>query len=160
MAVDMFLQIDDIEGESVDSNHTGHIDVKGWKWSAHQEGSAHVGGGAGSGKASVEDLVVEMGFEKSSPTIMSWLLSGKPFKKATLTIRKAGGQPLEYIKIIMKKGIVSHMELSGTPSSDFQLVTVALNFAEVEIHYTPQAADGTGGPETVIDFSISGQSSG
>jgi type VI secretion system secreted protein Hcp len=160
MAVDMFMAIDDIEGESADSTHKKEIDVLGWRWRAHQVGSAHVGSGTGSGKAAVEDLVVEMAFEKSSPTIMSWLLSGKPFTKATLTIRKAGGQPIEYIKIVMKTGIISDMSLSGTPSSDFQMVSVSLNFAEVEIHYKPQMPDGTAGPETVIDYNIAGTSPG
>jgi type VI secretion system secreted protein Hcp len=33
MAVDMFIKIDDIKGESKDAKHKDEIDVLGWNWS-------------------------------------------------------------------------------------------------------------------------------
>ena len=32
MAVDMFMKIDDIKGESVDKTHKDEIDVLAWSW--------------------------------------------------------------------------------------------------------------------------------
>ena len=41
MAVDMFIKIADIKGESGDSKHKGSIDVLAWSWGMSQSGSSH-----------------------------------------------------------------------------------------------------------------------
>ena len=61
MAVDMFMAIDDLKGESVDKAKAGQIDVLAWSWGVSNSGSAHVGGGAGAGKAT---LIVRKAGEK------------------------------------------------------------------------------------------------
>jgi type VI secretion system secreted protein Hcp len=151
----MFMKIDDVAGESVDSSHAGEIDVLSWSWGASQTGSSAVAGGSGAGKANVQDLTFGMHFEKSIPVLAGMLMAGTPFKQAQLTIRKAGTTPLEYIKVIMTTGIVSNVSFSGTPGSDFQAASVSLNFSAVEVHYTPQADDGTGAAEVVMGYDIS-----
>ena len=45
MAVDMFLKVDDLKGESVDSKHKGEIDVLSWSWNMSQSGTTHLGSG-------------------------------------------------------------------------------------------------------------------
>jgi type VI protein secretion system component Hcp len=44
MAVDMFLKIDGVKGESKDQAHTQEIDVFSWSWGMSNSGSAHRGG--------------------------------------------------------------------------------------------------------------------
>ncbi len=56
MAIDMFLKLDDIDGESQDDVYEKYIDVLAWSWGASQSGSTHMGGGSGSGKASFQDI--------------------------------------------------------------------------------------------------------
>jgi type VI secretion system secreted protein Hcp len=56
MAVDMFLKLDGVKGQSKDKAHTQDIDILSWSWRMSNGGSAHQGGGAGSGKVSVQDL--------------------------------------------------------------------------------------------------------
>ena len=41
MAVDMFLKIGDIKGESADDKHAGEIDVLAWSWGMSQSGTTH-----------------------------------------------------------------------------------------------------------------------
>jgi len=154
MQSDIFIKIDDVKGESVDSVHAGEIDVQSWSWGATQGGSSQIGGGSGTGKAAVQDLTFTLHFEKSVPVLMGMLLTGTPFQNAQLTLRKAGAQPLEYIKIIMQGGIISNVSMSGAPTSDAQVVTVSLNFGYVEVHYTPQAADGSGEAEVSTQYNI------
>ncbi len=154
MSCDMFMKIDDVKGESVDSVHAGEIDVQSWSWGSSQTGSSQIGGGSGAGKAMVSDLTFSMHFEKSCPVLLGMLLTGKPFQTAQLTLRKAGATPLEYIKVIMQGGIISNISFGGAPSSDFQDVTVSLNFGYVEVHYTPQAADGSGQADVTTQYNI------
>ena len=40
MAVDYFLKIDGIEGESTDKKHAKEIDVDAWTWGESQTGSS------------------------------------------------------------------------------------------------------------------------
>jgi type VI secretion system secreted protein Hcp len=56
MAVDMFIKIGDLKGEAQDKIHKDEIDVLSSSWGVSNSGSAHVGLGAGAGKASIQDL--------------------------------------------------------------------------------------------------------
>lgn len=47
MRTDMFLRLDDIKGESIDSVHKDEIEILAWNWSMLQPGSSHSGPGSG-----------------------------------------------------------------------------------------------------------------
>jgi type VI protein secretion system component Hcp len=70
MAVDVFLKLGDIKGESKDSKHAGEIEVLSWSWGVSQTGSMGHGGGGGAGKANFSDLSVMHQFDKASPNLM------------------------------------------------------------------------------------------
>ena len=46
MAVDMFLKIATVDGESTDSVHSGEIDLLSWSFAANQTGTSNTGGGS------------------------------------------------------------------------------------------------------------------
>ena len=46
MAVDMFLKLDGVNGESKDKTHKLDIDVLAWSWGMSNSGSAHQGRGS------------------------------------------------------------------------------------------------------------------
>jgi type VI secretion system secreted protein Hcp len=156
MAVDMFMKIDDIKGESADSKHKGEIDVYSWSWGATQTGSSQSTGGSGTGKANVSDLSFTTRLESSHAPLLGLLCKGKPFKQALLTLRKAGDKPLEYLKITMSNGIISSIQLGGGSGDEIQTATVTLNFGQVKFDYTPQAADGSGGATISYGHDIAG----
>ena len=144
MAVDMFLDLKDVVGESQDSKHTGQIDVLAWSWGMSQSGSMHVGGGGGSGKVSVQDLSITKYIDKSTPTLMYYCSCGKQFSEGTLFVRKAGGNdPVEYLKIKMTEVIVTSYSTGGSGGQDLLTENISLNFAEVDVDYVPQKQDGT-----------------
>jgi type VI secretion system secreted protein Hcp len=155
MAMDCFLKIDDVKGESQDAKHKGEIDVLAWSWGMSQSGSMHVGGGGGSGKVSVQDIHVTKYVDKSSPNLIQVCCSGKHFKEALLTIRKAGGSALEYTKIQMKDVLVSSISTGGSGGEDRLTENVTLNFAEFDFIYTPQKQDGSGDAEVKAGYNIS-----
>lgn len=144
MAVDMFLKLDDIKGESRDDKHKDEIDVLAWSWGLSQSGTMHTGGGGGAGKVSVQDLTLTKYVDKASPNLIMAACSGKHHKEAVLTIRKAGEKPLEYIKITLKEVLVSSIDTGGSGGEDRLTENVRLNFAEFKVEYTPQKSDGSG----------------
>lgn len=110
MAVDIFLKIEEppIKGEARDDKHKEEIDVLAWSWGLSNSGSAHVGGGAGAGKVNVQDLSITKYIDSGSPELALSTASGRHHKKATLTVRKAGGDnPVEYLKIHMTEVLIT-----------------------------------------------------
>ena len=49
MALDMFMRIEGVNGESKDANHKDWTDIRSFTWGAEQPGSMNTGGGGGAG---------------------------------------------------------------------------------------------------------------
>ena len=154
MAVDMFIKIDDIEGESVDDSHAGEIDVLSWSWGMSQSGTTHSGPGGGAGKVNVQDLSFTHYVDKSSANLMKMCCNGKHFEEATLVVRKAGEMPLEYMIITMKGGLISSVSTGGSGGEDRITENVTLNFSEFKTEYVPQMADGSGDASVIAGWNI------
>jgi type VI secretion system secreted protein Hcp len=154
MAVDMFLKLGDIKGESVDSKHKDEIDVLAWSWGMTQSGNTHMGGGGGAGKVSVQDLSFTKYIDKSTPNLMQYCCNGKHFPEALLTVRKAGENPLEYLKIKLVDLIISSVSTGGSGGEDRLTENVTINFGKFHVDYTPQKKDGTGDPAVTVGWNV------
>ncbi|MFI4874874.1 MAG: Hcp family type VI secretion system effector [Blastopirellula sp. JB062] len=154
MAVDYFLKISDIEGESGDSVHAKEIEISEFNWSATQTGTFAQGAGGGAGKVRMNDFEFMTRTGKASPKLMLACAKGDHIPEVTLTCRKAGGGQQEFYIITMKDVLVAHYQTAsrrnqgsteegqgyddGLPR-DF----VKLNFAKIECEYRPQKDDGS-----------------
>ena len=155
MAVDMFIKIDDIKGESIDKTHKGEIQVLAWSWGMTQSGSTHIGGGGGgSGKVNVQDISFTKYIDSSTPILMQHCCTGKHFKLATLIVRKAGEQPLEYLKLHLKDLILTSVSTGGSGGEDKLTENITLNFADFKLEYIPQKPDGSGSPAITANYNI------
>jgi len=148
MAVDYFLKIEGIEGESQDSKHKGEIDLQSWSWGASQTGSFSAGSGGGAGKVSVQDFNFAMNVNKASPKLLQACATGEHIKSAVLTCRKAGKEQQEFLKIKFSDVLISSFQTGGSEGSEaLPMESISLNFAKIEYEYREQKADGTlGGP--------------
>lgn len=156
MAVDQFLKIEGIKGESADSKHKDEIDVLAWSWGLSQSGTTHEGPGGGAGKVSVQDISVTKYIDNSSPNLFSSCCNGEHFGEALLTVRKAGKTPLEYLKIKMEEVLITSVSTGGSSGEDRLTENVSLNFSKVAVTYTPQKLDGSGGAENEKTWDIAG----
>ena len=154
MAVDIFLDLDGVKGESRDSKHLETIDVLSWSWGLSQSGTAHMGGGAGAGKVSVQDISFTHYIDKASPTLMLFCCNGKHMKKGKLIVRKAGENPLEYLTIDLEDILVSHVSTGGSHGEDRLTENFTLNFAKFKLEYIPQTESGAGGKRTEAKWDI------
>ena len=152
MAVDIFLKIEGIEGESKDDKHPKEIEVLSWSWELNQSGTMHHATGGGSGKVTVEDVVVEKWIDSATNGLVAALTSGKHLKKSTLTVRKAGGPAqVEYYKIEMNECIITRVAQGESFDDDERIrEKINLNFASVKVIYQPQDNEGKplGGEKT------------
>jgi type VI secretion system secreted protein Hcp len=140
MAVDFFLKIDGIEGESSDSKHKNEIDVLSWSWGASQTGTMSYGGGGGAGKVAMQDFHFTMRMNKATPKLIQAVSGGDHIAKAVFVARKAGKEQQEYLKITFSDVLISSYQTGG--STEEPVESIALNFSKVEMEYKPQDAQG------------------
>ena len=133
--VRMFMKIEGIPGESTDEIHKNEIDIESFSWGVMQTGSAT--GGAGSGKVSFHDLSFVHKVDKASPKLFLATATGNHIPKAELTVRKAGNNPLEYIKITMSDVLISSVS-PGSSGNIIPTEEVTMNFGAIKIEYIPQ----------------------
>jgi len=154
MAVDILIKIAGVDGESLIQDHEDEIDVLAWSWGLSQSGSMHMGGGAGAGKVNVQDVSLTKYVDKATPNLMRACCNGEHFSEATLTVRKAGKDALDYLKIKMSPVLVTSVGTGASSGEDRLTENVTLNFAKVEVAYTPQKEDGTGDAEVSLIWNI------
>src|SRR5438093_11041139 len=92
MAVDAFLKLDGIKGESQDSKHKDEIEIESFSWGVTQTGTLAFGGGGGAGKAQFQDFHFTNKVSKASPQLFHKCVTGEHIKIGTLSRRKAGAE--------------------------------------------------------------------
>ena len=157
MAQDIFLKIAGIEGESLDVAHKNEIEVLAFQWKVLQESTMHAGSGGGAGKATVEDLEFEHYVDRSSPNLMKYCLTGKHVAEAKLTVRKAGGSPLEYLKFTFTDVIITSVMPFGSNTDELRVKErVRLSFSKIKQEYAVQNAQGGSGGAVTAGYDIKG----
>lgn len=143
MAVDYFLKIDGIDGESGDKKHKDEIQLESFSWGEVQTGASAAGGGGGAGKVDMQDFHFVMSVNKASPKLFLACANGEHIKKAVLTCRKSGKEQQEYMKWTMSDMLVSSYQTGGSSGATIPTDQVSLNFSKIEVEYKPQKPDGS-----------------
>lgn len=142
MAVSIFARIDTIQGESLDEKHRDEIEVLSWSWGVSQLGTLAQGRGGGRGKASIHELSFTHHFDKASPVLMRACATGAHLKEATITVRRAGQDQLEYLVVRMTDVLVTNVSSTIT-AEEVTAEGVTLTFGKVDLEYIPQKPDGS-----------------
>ena len=160
MAVDMFMVVDGIKGESKDKAHKEAIDVLAWSWGLSNSGSFHTGGGGGSGKVNVQDLSFTKYVDKASADLQLACCNGKHLKSAKLIVRKAGEKPLEYIIYDLTEILVTAVSTGGAGGEDRLTENVTLNFSKIHFEYKVQDEKGGGKDGGQYTWDVAGNDKG
>jgi type VI secretion system secreted protein Hcp len=146
-AVELFLKIDGITGESGDGGHPGEIDVQSFSFGVSQHGAALAGLGTGSpSKSDFQSLTVYKKIDKSSPLLMLAcgvgklaVTGGAGSPTVTLSFRDMTRQNIpEFFQIVMSNVFISSFTEGNVMSDDgTPLEAVSFNFTRVEFRYTP-----------------------
>ena len=142
MAVDMFLKIDGIKGESQDRDHLDQIEIMSFSWGLSQTGTMAFGGGAGAGKVQFQDFHFTNAISKASPLLFLKCATGEHIKEATLSARKAGGEQQDFLIIKMNDVLISSYQTGGSSGGELPSDQVSMNYAKIEYSYKPQKPDG------------------
>lgn len=144
MAVDMFLKIEGIEGESTSKDHKGEIDVMSFSWGVSNSSHVGTGGGGGAGKSVPSDFSFQKRLDKASPSLALACATGQHIRLATLqSVRNTDkGNAFTFLVIKLTDLLVSSYSVSG--GGDVPTDSFSLNFAKIEFDYTPNRGDMVG----------------
>jgi len=154
MAVDIFLKIDGIPGESHSDKHKDEIDVLAWSWGVSQTGNMHAGGGGGAGRANIQDISFTKNLDKSSPKLFKACSEGAHIQKMVLSANKAGGKQMEYLKITLTDCLVSSVSTGGSGGQESFTENVTVNFSKVEMTYSQQDAKGAEAGKVAFSYDV------
>jgi len=137
-AVDVYLKIEGVDGETTDSKHSKWIEVQSF---------AHGGTGpaAATSKPGFSDLCFTKFTDKSSPVLDQSCAQGRSFASATLELITSDANRVRFNQIILSNVLVSSASVVASADvSEKPLESVCLNFSKISWTYTE--FDATGAP--------------
>jgi type VI secretion system secreted protein Hcp len=151
-AVDAFLKLDGIDGESTDDKHKDEIVIESWSFGATQTLSS-AGAGRASGKSCLSDISMVKYVDKASPLLLSAAVLGQHIPTAVMKVRKGGKEQQDYLIVTMKDVLVSSVSQSG--AGELPMESLSLNFSSLTLSYKPQKADGS--LDKAVETTVSGR---
>ena len=151
MAIDAYLQIDGIKGESADSEHQGWIECGSVNWKLHQPRSAtaSTAGGHTAERAELSDVSFTKLCDLSSPLLAQSCAMGKTIPKAKFEFFRADGQGtrVKYYEVELENVVIGDVAQAVAPGVGM-MDHVGLKFSKVKWRYTQQRIAGGAGGNT------------
>jgi type VI secretion system secreted protein Hcp len=136
MAVDYYLKLDSIKGESKVTGHAGEIQITSWSWGGSQVTSVGGTGGSGAGKANLDHFSVMKTVDSASVPLFKSLTLGTHIATGTLTANKAGSGGKAFLQVDFKELFVTSLQTSG--SSEIPMESVSFSYNQIQIQYFTQ----------------------
>jgi type VI secretion system secreted protein Hcp len=134
-----------IKGEATTDGHVDDIEVRSWTWGV--AASSAIGSTAATGRRQYKHLVVVKRIDSASTALLSALATNDEVKEATLTLRKAGGDALDYYKMKLAAARIVSIDVSvdehATP-----VETVGIAYTKIDVEYKRQQSAGIPGAST------------
>lgn len=151
MAIDVYLQIDGIKGESMDDKHKDWIECISVAWGVSQPRSAtaSTGGGHTAERCEHQEIALTKLADLSSPILLQTCSAGKTIPKAKLEFMRADGQGerIKYFEIELENVLIGGIKPSVAEGSIIQ-EAVGLKFSKIKWKYTQQKVTGGAGGNT------------
>ncbi len=136
MAIDMFIKIDGIQGESTDSKHKNEIEVLSYNHGVSQMASM-TRSSTGSGTAervSHQEFVFSKEMDKSTPVFNKFVCVGDHIPTIHFYCRRAkGDSPVDFMTYELKDTVITSYSVSG--GSGVPTETISLNYGEIKWTY-------------------------
>jgi len=148
-AVNLYLKLDGIDGESQDKAHLGWIDILSYRFGVTNS----VGGAQGTGRATFSELSVTKVVDKSSPSLLFDTASVTHIENGLLDVVEAG-QPSSKPFLEYKFTNLLVSDYSVGSGGDRPEESLSLNFTKIQFTAFPQNPDGTFGTPITMDWDV------
>jgi type VI secretion system secreted protein Hcp len=144
MAIEYFLKLDGIPGESLAAKHTGEIELHSWSWGAHNHVNVE-GSGMSAGKVSISEMSISKPVDKASAKLLELCCNGKHIASGLLSCAKSTGDknPSDYLTIKLEEVYIGSFQSAGSAGDSTGSESVSLAFAKFTYDYKIQGKDGT-----------------
>ena len=153
MAVDIFLKLDGIKGESLDDKHKDEIVLESFSWGLSNTAAHNIASGQAGGKASFQDIHFTSKVSVASTKLMLHCATGEHIKTGTITFRKADPSKenlgFEFLFYKFENILITSVQEAGD-TSDRPLDSVSFAFGKINVEYKPQTP--AGGVGTAVNF--------
>jgi type VI secretion system secreted protein Hcp len=153
MAVDMFLKLAGIAGESQNAQHKGEIDILGWSWGV-AETQAAAGGGAAAGKPNFHQISVQKLLDLATAPLLAAVARGSHIATGTLTIVRTGTAPETFLVLNMKEIAIASVNIAKSQTENRPTETIALIFGQIDFEYTEFLPNGAKGATNSFRWNI------
>ncbi len=138
MAVDIYIKLDGIPGESHDSKHKEWIQVLSFSHGLSQAGSMFSGGGQStSGRVDMADVSIMKRVDKSTPKLNWTLAAGAHIKSAIVEFCQATKDKHTFMKYTFEDVTLSALQPTASSNGEFPMESLAFRFSKIEWEYTP-----------------------
>jgi type VI secretion system secreted protein Hcp len=153
MAVDFYLKLDGIQGETVSKGFENQIQLLSFSWGGHQTTSVSGTGGSGAGRVDLADFSIMKHLDKATTPIFKALVSGTHIKTGNLSAVKAGAGGKPFLKIDFKELFVTSHQISA--SSEIPAESVSFSYNEIKIEYSQQNEQGIVTTTGAVTYALS-----
>lgn len=152
MAVDYFLELEGIQGESQDEKFKNQIQILSWSWGASNMSSVAGTGGSGAGKVDLSDFSCMTNFDKATPKFFKSITKGTHVTKGVLAAVKSGANGKPYLKLDFQEIFITSLQMSA--SSEVPTVSLSFTYNEVKLDYSVQDEKGNLTSTGPITFNV------
>lgn len=132
-AVNLYLKLEGIDGESTDADHEGEINVLSLSWEASIRATSTLAGrGPGKARVSVQDISFTKYVDKASPELRRFAASGEPIPEAVFILRTTCGDEQKLYEIEMKPIYITSYQTGGS-SSQVPTESISFNYSEIAL---------------------------
>ena len=158
MAIDVYLQIDGIKGESADDRHRDWIECKSVSWGVSQPKSAtaSTGGGHTAERCEHSEITITKLADLATPILLQTCAAGKTIPKAKFEFMRADaqGERVKYYEIEIDNVLIGAVT-PAVDEGDILGEEVAFKFSKVRWKYTQQKISGGAGGNTSGGWDLS-----
>jgi len=159
MAIDIYLQIEGIKGESQDDAHKDWIEVTKVHWAIQQPKSAtsSTAGGHTAERAYLTEITLSKLTDLATPILLQTCSTGKTLPRAKLEFFRADGNRsrVKYFSIEVENVLIGRVKPHLDATDSFMVEDFNLKFSKVRWAYTQQRIGGGSGGNTAGGWDLS-----
>jgi type VI secretion system secreted protein Hcp len=141
-AVDSFIWFEGEQGNAADARHKGWFEIKELSLGAEAQTGMSASSGAGAGKVRHGEFTVKRVSDSASPKLFQHAMTtGRHFPVVKIEMRKAGGDPHQFMTYTFTDVMISRMNMGGAGDRGPE-ESITFVYGGMKVEYSNQAAGG------------------
>ena len=156
MAIEIFLKLDGISGESQKSGAEQWIEIFSFSNGASNPSSVAFGTGSGAGKVDLSSLSLQKQLDVSSPDLFLHCCNGSHIATGKMNVREATGSETTqvYFQYDLTEVFIDSISWGGAAGGGKPSESLSVSAKSLQVTYTPQNSDGSLGSKIVKGWNV------